>query len=159
MNNFGVFQLLINGNSSLLTEIYLDQKSRSLFKRTHEDLKTWDYFLDKNTENGTERIQVCRNVFYKTLQVKEKFVRYTLQASEMGAAKKDQQGTHAPKQKISQPEQKVIQDHINMFLNIESHYIRKEGKKMFIADTFNFNKLTITRMYELYREMCLTNET
>ena len=37
--------------------------------------QTWDYFLDKNTENGTERIQVCRNVFYKTSQMKEKFVR------------------------------------------------------------------------------------
>lgn len=121
--------------------------------------QTWNYFLGKNTEKRTERIQVCRNIFYETLQVKETFVRYALQASKMGVAKKDQRGTNAPKHKMSQAEQKGIQDYINMFPKVESHYIKKESKKIFVAGKSNFNRLAITRMYELYREMCLTNGT
>ena len=86
-------------------------------------------------------------------------MRYALQASKMGVAKKDQRGTNAPKNKMSQVEQKGIQDYINMFPKVESHYIKKESKKIFVAGKSNFNRLAITRMYELYREMCLTNGT
>lgn len=111
--------------------------------------QTWNYFLDKNTEKRTERIQVCRNIFYETLQVKETFVRCALQASKMGVAKKDQRGTNAPKHKMSQAEKKGIQDYINIFPKVESHYIKKESKKIFIAGTSNFNKLAITRMYDV----------
>ena len=60
---------------------------------------------------------------------------------------------------MSQAKQKGIQDHISIFPKVESHYIKKENKKIFIADISSFNKLTIIKMYELYSEMCITNGT
>ena len=48
----------------------------------------------------------------------------------------------------------------NLLKNLlKSHNIWKESKKVFIVVTSNFNKLTITGTYELYREMCLANGT
>ena len=116
--------------------------------------KTWHYFLDQKKEDRNERTEVCRIVFYKTLQVKEKFVRCALSTSEAGVAKGDARGGIEPKNKSSKTQLEEVQQHINMFPKVESHYARKDSKKHYIADTSNFSKLTLCKMHNLYKQWC-----
>ena len=130
-------------------------KKQSTTRENSRRSQTWLYFIDM--ESG-QRIQICKTVFYNTLQVKEKFVRYALKASELGVAKKDQRGKHAPIHKMSLDDKQRLRDHINMFPKVDSHYVRKDSKKQYISDTSNFNKLTVMRMYQLYCQMCTSND-
>ena len=43
----------------------------------------------------------------------------------------------------------MVHDHLNMFQKVESHYSSKDSKKLYIADNYNFHKLTIMKMYHL----------
>ena len=46
----------------------------------------------------------------------------------------------------------MVHDHLNMFQKVESHYSRKDSKKLYIADNYDFHKLTIMKMYHLQKE-------
>ena len=71
-----------------------------------------------------------------------------------GIAKQDQRGKKAPANKIEAGILQTVHDHLNMFQKVESHYSRKDSKKLYIADTSDFYKLTIMKMYNLYKEKC-----
>ena len=133
-------------------------KKQTTTRDNSRRLQTWAYFLEKEGTHGADRIEVCKSVFYKTLQVKEKFIRYAVQASNLGVAKKETRGKHAPSNKRKPDDVQRIRDHINMFPRVESHYVRKDTTKTYICDTSNFNKLTIKRMYDLYCQQCTEHE-
>ena len=117
---------------------------------------TWHYFLNKVSEEGaSQQVEVCKNVYYKTLQVKEKFVRVAVATSTSGVAKPDQRGKKTPPNKKGPEDLKRIHDHLNMFPKVESHYARKRSKKQYISDTSNFKKLTVMKMYQLYKKLCV----
>ena len=75
----------------VIDQVTSASKKQSTTRENSRRSQTWLYDM----ENG-QRIQICKTVFYNTLQIKEKFVRYALQASELGVAEKDQRGKHAP---------------------------------------------------------------
>ena len=106
-------------------------------------------------EGASQQVEVCKNVYYKTLQVKEKFVRVAVATSTSGVAKPDQRGKKTPPNKKGPEDLKRIHDHLNMFPKVESHYARKRSKKQYISDTSNFKKLTVMKMYQLYKKLCV----
>ena len=125
----------------------------------------WHYYLTRELEDGIiERVVVCKNVYYNTLQVKEKFVCVAVSSATSWIVKQDQRGKKAPANKTKfQTERtnrtkflkqissnlQMVHDHLNMFQKVESHYSRKDSKKLYIADNYNFHKLTIMKMYHL----------
>ena len=114
---------------------------------------TWHYYLTRESENGIiERVEVCKNVYYNALQVKEKFICVAVSSATTGIAKQDQRSKKAPANKTKAGNLQTVHDHLKMFQKVESHYSRKDSKKLYIADTSNFHKLTIMKMYNLYKE-------
>ena len=89
-------------NAQLRHQYIVDRIKSGIRKQVtvHENSRkkqTWQYFLDKkvNEEHGVdkcERIQVCRIVFYETLQVNERFVRHAIDTAEGGISKEDHRG-------------------------------------------------------------------
>ena len=69
-----------------------------------------------------------------------------------GAVKPDMRGRHPPAKKFSEETRKRAIDHLNSFPKVESHYTRKDTTKLYIQDTSNFGKLTVSRMHELYQQ-------
>lgn len=62
-------------------------------------------------------------------------------------------GKHPPKHKISEIALQRVKNHIESFPRIESHYCRKRTRRQFLhAD------LSISKIYELYREYCEENQ-
>ena len=113
------------------------------------------YYLDKiDEETGTVgRTEVCRKVFLATLQCGEKIIRNLLMNNDVGAVvKPEMRGSHPPGNKFSQETRKRALDHLNSFPKVESHYTRKSSTKLYIQDSSNFGKLTVSRMHELYMQ-------
>ena len=52
---------------------------------------------------------------------------------------------------MKKPE-KELSVNLNSFPKVESHYTRKDTTKLYIQDTSNFGKLTVSRMHELYQQ-------
>ena len=68
------------------------------------------------------------------------------------AVKPEMRGHHPPGNKFSQETRKRALDHLNSFPKVESHYTRKSSTKLYIQDSSNFGKLTVSRMHELYMQ-------
>ena len=136
------------------TVLPLTKKQKTVPGETRKSW-TWHYYLTRELEDGIiEHVEVCKNVYYNTLQVKEKFVRVAVSSTTTGIAKQDQRGKKAPANKTKAGNLQTVHDHLNMFQKVESHYSRKDSKKLYIADTSNFHKLTIMKMCNLYKEKC-----
>ncbi|CAH0397612.1 unnamed protein product [Chilo suppressalis] len=112
--------------------------------RTKNRTQTISYFFKIN---GTESINVCKNFFLNTLSISEKTV-YT--AIEKGKTEevKDNRGQHEnrPRKMSVSTEQSVIA-HIKQFPVKESHYVRRDSKKLYLEETLN-----ISKMYRLYSD-------
>ena len=113
------------------------------------------YYL---TTSADERLRVCPKVFFATLQVKPKFVRYTREHAEQGFSKPDARGKHEPKIKLNEERVKSVLNHINSFPRVAGHYVRKSSNKTYIEDTTNFSKLTKRSMHKLYLTECKKND-
>lgn len=89
-------------------------------------------------------IPVCQTMFLNTLGITTQPVNTAMKKLRLGAPTlKDQRGsgTRRPRAIDTQITDNVIQ-HINMFPRVESHYIRKDSSREYLA---------ITGMYRLYK--------
>ena len=73
-------------------------------------------------ENSSDHVKICHIVFYKTIQVSEKFIRTALQKAVAGVVQCDGRGKHAPKNKCSIDTLNLITKHLDQFPKVESHY-------------------------------------
>lgn len=109
------------------------------------------YFL---TTSDDVKLEVCPKVFFATLQVTRKFVRYTRQNGIHGFSKPDSRGQSEPKNKLVGERLESVLRHMNSFPRVEGHYVRKSSKMNYIEDTTNFSKLTKASMHQLYLVEC-----
>jgi len=102
------------------------------------------YYL---SANGL-RHRVCSNFFVKTLDLKlravQKFCSVNRESGAVGSAP-DRRGKHCPSNKTAQWKTDLIQEHINLFPTMESHYCRSTTKRQYLD-----SKLTIPKMYEQF---------
>ena len=113
---------------------------------------TIEYFIDTLKHGEHKRIEVCRKVFLSTFQCGEKTLRNLLSKNEIGGiVKPDMRGGRNPGLLMNEEKKKRAIIHLNSFPKVESHYTRKSSKKLYIEDTSNFGRLTISRMHELYK--------
>ena len=112
------------------------------------------YYL---TTSAGERQRVCPKVFFATLQVKPKFVRYTREHADQGFSKSDSRGKHEPKIKLDEERLQSVLNHINSFPRVAGHFVRKSSTKTYIEDTTNFSTLTKRNMHKLYLTECKKN--
>lgn len=122
---------------------YVNIKKMQLV-RTKNRTQTIRYFFKIN---GSEPIDVCKKIFLNTLSITEKTV-YT--AIEKGKSEevKDNRGQHKnrPRKMSVLTEQSVIA-HIKQFPVKESHYVRRDTKKLYLEETLNISKI-----YRLYSD-------
>lgn len=104
----------------------------------------------------TENVRVCKNFFLKTLDVGERTIFVTknkqLDADSPFTAD-DLHGKHPPKHKLSDVALQRVKTHIESFPRIESHYCRKRTRRRFLNP-----ELSISKMYQLYKEHCEKNQ-
>lgn len=101
--------------------------------------------------------RVCKDFFLKTLDISNKRVQVLvtkMNTSTSGVPKKDKRGKRSPGNKISQEKIDIIMEHINKFPRYVSHYSRHKNPECKYLDP----GLTVTKMYQLYREFCTTEK-
>ena len=117
--------------------------------------KTLLYYLEKADDT---RIQVCSKVFPATLQVTQKFM-YSWEHSDHGFSKPEGRGrSTVPKHKLTDEDTNEVLKHLDSFVKVPAHYVRKDSKKIYIEDNTNFSKLSIPPMHRLYEQECIKNE-
>jgi len=96
-----------------------------------------------------DKIAVCKTWFLSVLQVSDKRVRVVTNKLRGNQLRKitDQRGTHVPKNKLSEHIYNEIVQHIESFPKMESHYARKDSKKLYLDSDLN-----ISIIYRLYKE-------
>lgn len=111
------------------------------------------YFL---TGINNIQIEVCQVMFMNTLNISLKKIRVTMAKKKItgaGICLTDGRGHHSNHPKTSDQDKNNIRDHIKMFPFKESHYSRnKTNKKYFLNPD-----LSISRMYDLYKNHCTEN--
>ena len=101
----------------------------------------FEYFL---TRSGM-RLRVCKQFFLSTLDIGDKFVRYTISK---GVNIEDQRGK-MPCNRHSDDDVLYVRSHIESFPTMDPHYVRKSSKRKYLESSLN-----ITIMYELYKKKC-----
>lgn len=138
---------VIGLTSSSETKINSTEKSR----RT----QTIQYFLKHNSI----RLQVCRNMFYSTLGIKSKMVRNWISgASEHGMQESPDKTSSLRKSakrssvtgKRNEERRKLLQKFLDELPKMESHYCRKDTKKLYFESDFS----TYQEIYQLYVAEC-----
>lgn len=99
-----------------------------------------------------DKITVCKKFFLATLCISEKRVRVImekLQRSESRTVSPDRRGKHEPGIRISSERMKLVNEHIDKFPRVPSHYCRKDSSKIYLETMLNKEI-----MYNLYLEYC-----
>ena len=99
---------------------------------------------------------MCQTFFLNTLAVDEKRVRRALaKKTEAGTVKTDSRGKHEHHANCEE-RQKNVMDHIQLFIVVESHYVRKESKYHYLPDKYQYlpDTLNISEMHRMYTECC-----
>ena len=123
--------------------------SSSSSKESSRKKKSYSYFFRK----GEESFHVCKSFYLSTLAVSQKVIygAHEKQEEVSGIIKPDGRGKHNNHYKVTQEEKEKVIAHINSFSVIDSHYSQaKTNKKLLEVD------LNIEKMYDLYKEKCLT---
>lgn len=111
---------------------------------------TLKYFLPIKSLNADATIiNVCKTMFLKTLAVSESIIKTTFKKYD-GVAhfEEDLRGKHDHHKSIINNDMiKSVCDHVNSFVPIESHFIRKDSTKLYLDGS-----LSISRMFKLYNE-------
>lgn len=101
------------------------------------------YFL----ENSTGRQRVCAKFFEKTLCISNGPINTAISGSKFGSfTGNDKRGRKVPGNKTSETGISLVKSHIDSFPVMESHYVRKSTKKLYLD-----SNLSIWKMYDLYR--------
>ena len=109
------------------------------------------FFLNKN---NNDKVEVCANVFFSTLQVTRKFIRCTHEHATPGFNKPDSRGRHSSKHKLTYERREKVIANINSFPKVPGYYVRKSSQKIYVEDTTNFSKLTLAKMHKLSIPEC-----
>lgn len=72
-----------------------------------------------------------------------------IKVNESGSTLKDDRGNHKNKNKVTEGDNIVIENHINSYPKIGSHYLRRQINREFISGS-----LTLSKMYKMYVEFC-----
>ena len=105
--------------------------------------------------NGGVSIRVCKTAFLRIHGISNGRLSRALSAAlkEGGTPHQDQRGHHEPKNKTDATKLNIIDEHIESFPQYTSHYSRHDNPhRRYLSP-----ELSITKMYELYREFCTEN--
>ena len=100
------------------------------------------------TVNGV-KVVVCKKFFLNTLGISEKFLRQALmKVNDDGVIELEKRGGRSTHLKASDiRRQETIINHINRFLRIESHYIRKDSTRLYLSSELTVQKMGSLLLY------------
>ncbi|CAG9772073.1 unnamed protein product [Ceutorhynchus assimilis] len=103
------------------------------------------YYFNKDGE----KLQVCQNFFMKTLCISNRVILSAFEGKDaLGHfGNKDKRGRKSPSNKTKPEVIAKVNAHIESFPAMESHYTRKSSERKYLDCN-----LTITKMYELYKQ-------
>lgn len=151
------YQLSYDGQSQFISD-FVEEKEKATQRLRRNDKKesrrqySRRYFLNNN---GNIRLEVCQEMFTKTLDITIKRIRVCVEkkrASKTGMCASDKRGKHGKQPVIPEKEKDFIRTHINQFPSYESHYSRSHSQKKYLQ-----SHLSISQMYRLYKEECVKN--
>ena len=87
MHNIGVCNLMISASSLEWTRFCHWLRNKKQYLENLENLGHDTISHQKIGDGIIERVEVCKNVYYNALQVKEKFVRIAVSSATTGIAK------------------------------------------------------------------------
>ena len=95
-----------------------------------------------------QTINICKTMFLNTLAVSEKFMRNAIEkgGNDTSIVEKERRGSTKTR-KFYEDVANSVKDHIKSFPVVESHYLRKQSKRSFLASNLN-----VSKMYDLYLE-------
>ena len=101
--------------------------------------------------NGDVSVRVCKKIFLRIHGISNGHLSRLLKSQELGGiSKNDQHGRHEPANKTAKADTDFFKQHVESFPCYESHYSRHSNpNRKFLSPDLN-----ITKMYELYREVC-----
>ncbi|XP_072043437.1 uncharacterized protein [Amphiura filiformis] len=106
---------------------------------------SFKYFFP--SKNGNGKISVCRVTFLNTLGISDKFVIVAwAKVTSTGTLEGENRGGNRNDPK-SQKLREEIENHIDRFPKVESHYCRKFDHHQYLSPDLN-----VSKMYALYRE-------
>lgn len=95
----------------------------------------------------SEKVHVCKTFFINTLSISHQTVYTALEKSKSNQSLIDKRGRHQNRpRKMSIETEESITKHIELFPNVESHYVRKDSTRKYLSELLN-----ISKMYRLYR--------
>ena len=100
---------------------------------------------------SNRRIRVCRDVL-STLNIGTKTLLYTVENKKGMVSKEDQKGKHRPANKTDDGILDSVRTHIELFPQMEAHYVRKDSKRKYLPAGLNINC-----MWNMYKKKCLQN--
>ena len=105
--------------------------------------------------NGRASIRVCKTAFLRIHGVSSGRLTRVLagQLEQGGVPKMDGRGKHEPPNKTTEEDKEAVRQHIATFPTYESHYSRTDNHNRRYLSPY----LTVTKMYQLYREQCTQN--
>ncbi|CAG9782066.1 unnamed protein product [Diatraea saccharalis] len=128
----------------ILRYIIVNNIKRMQIERKANRLQTITYFLPLN---GSKE-QVCKSFFLNTLSISERSVYTAIEKSKNDENIKDKRGTHHNRpRKMNIWTEHSILTHIKLFPVVESHYTRKQSKRLYLSENLN-----VSKMYRLYNE-------
>lgn len=94
------------------------------------------------------KIPCCKKFLVDTLGIGKRKVDYMLQnLSSHGTPKFDERGKHRKGNEIDEIEKTRVRNHIASFDTVESHYCRKDSKRLYLP-----SDLSISEMYRYYKD-------
>lgn len=135
---------------TFIAKLITTKNTTRIRRRISESRRNRDITIDYWFEVRGERIQVCKDCFLKTLDEKEKFVKYVLinkSRTTSGIIENDRRGKNPSINKTSGLRIQAVIDHINSFPSYVSHYTRRTNDKKYLPPFLNLQK-----MYRLYTD-------
>lgn len=130
----------------ILNNTEVEQPKVIKVQRKRDRSRTLIYYLPLNKDGKVTKLRVCKVMFLNTLGIKEKTVYSAMNKYTNNLQITDLRGKHAnrPHKTSDETEQSVIQ-HIKSFPCIESHYLRKQTSRQYLASDLN-----LAKMHRLY---------
>ncbi|KAL4710736.1 hypothetical protein ACJJTC_004381 [Scirpophaga incertulas] len=104
---------------------------------------TTQYFIN----DGEGQKQICLQFLLNTLDIRQRFVHFTLNHSVQGTSKDDQRGKQIPGNKTSQAVIQSVRNYIEQLPSVPSHYCRKGTTKLYLPQELR----NLSNLYRLYK--------
>jgi hypothetical protein len=109
---------------------------------------TIHYFLPSDAG----QIQVCKEFFLKTLDIKERTISWTINKSGSSEPKTDKRGKHEPANKTTDEQKEVKKQHIASFPRVLSHYCWSKRNRKYLE-----KGLSVAHIHRMFVDECKTN--